>query len=199
MAHLSPSDEARWRVLADRAAPLIEARLPPGVVASRAVRGRGGWRLAPVRPALRRARRAAAALARGGAVLATDVEAFFPSVTPAALASCLIRIGASRADAACAASMLEGWEARGHRGLPVGPIASSILANAVLLPVDLSLAPHVFLRWVDDYLLPAEHPLERFDEALAEVGLRRSERKTVRGVRGVWQTPYVRVLGPGAA
>ncbi|HEX6207673.1 MAG TPA: RNA-directed DNA polymerase, partial [Actinomycetota bacterium] len=178
--------------LADRAAPLIEARLPEGVVADRAVRERPGWRLAPMRPALRRARRAAASLARGGAVVATDVEAFFPSVSPEALERALLAVGVARGDAAAAASMVAGWAEQGCPGLPVGPEASSILANAVLLPVDLAVAPARFLRWVDDYLLPAEYPLERFDEALARVGLRRSERKTVSGIRGVWRAPYGR-------
>ncbi|HEX6262146.1 MAG TPA: RNA-directed DNA polymerase [Actinomycetota bacterium] len=192
ICRLSPRDEARWRALADRAAPLIEARLPDGVVADRAVRQRHGWRLAPMRPALRRARRAAASLAREGAVVATDVEAFFPSVTPETLERALLAVGAARGDAAAAASMLGGWAEQGRAGLPVGPAASSILANAVLLPVDLAVAPVRFLRWVDDYLLPAEYPLERFDEALAVVGLRRSERKTVRGIGGVWQAPYGR-------
>lgn len=190
VARLSARDEAAWSALANRVAPLIEARLPTGVVADRAVRAGNGWRPAPVRPALRRARRAAAALARRGPVVATDVEAFFASVTPEALASGLLGAGAAREDAAAAASMLEGWAEHGHRGLPVGPAGSSILANAVLLPVDLSIRGAPFLRWVDDYLLPAEHALERFDEALAAVGLRRSERKTVRGVAGVWRVPY---------
>lgn len=190
MAGLSSRDEAEWTALAGRVAPLVEAMLPAGVVADRAIRGRRGWRLAPMRPALLRARRAAEALARLGEVVATDVEDFFGSVSPAGLERALLGAGARREDATRAAAMVEGWEAHGHRGLPVGPAASSILANAILLPVDLSLAPRAFLRWVDDYLLPAEHPLERFDESLAAVGLRRSERKTARGIAGVWRPPY---------
>lgn len=192
MARLSAKDHAEWKALASRVAPLIERLLPTGVVADRAVPDRDGWRLAPVRPALRRARRAAAALARAGEVVATDVEDFFGSVRPEVLEAALLHVGARREDAVRAGAMIEGWAAHGHRGLPVGPAASSILANAVLLPVDLRLGPRPFLRWVDDYLLPAEHPLERFDEALAAVGLRRSTRKTVRGITGVWSPPYRR-------
>lgn len=190
IARLSPRDAAEWGAIAGRVAPVIEAMLPGEVLADRAVRRGTGWRVAPVRLALRRARRAAAAMARRGDVTATDVEDFFGSVTPWVLEVALRGVGADGEDAARAATMVEGWEERGHRGLPVGPEASSILANAVLLPVDLSVAPSPFLRWVDDYLLPADHPLERFDEALGAVGLRRSERKTVRGVVGVWRVPY---------
>lgn len=200
MARLSASDEAEWTGLASRVAPLIERLLPAAVVADRAIPDRDGWRLAPVRPALRRARRAAAMLARAGEVVATDVADFFGSVRPDVLEAALVAVGARRGDAARAAAMVEGWAAHGHRGLPVGPAASSILANAVLLPVDRSLAPRAFLRWVDDYLLPAEHPLDRFDEELAAVGLRRSIPKTVRGIAGVWSPPYRRVTtGPGPA
>ena len=198
MARLSARDRAEWAALAGRIAPLVERLLPAAVVADRAVPDRDGWRLAPMRPALLRARRAAKALARLGEVIATDVEDFFASVRPEVLETALLDVGAPRQDAAGAAAMVDGWAAHGHRGLPVGPAASSILANAVLLPVDLSLSPRAFLRWVDDYLLPAEHPLERFDEALAAVGLRRSTRKTVRGIAGVWRPPYP-VRGSGRA
>ena len=58
------------------------------------------------------------------------------------------------------------------------------MANAVLAPVDRTLHPFPFLRWVDDYLVavPEERAvpevLDRFDGALAGRGLARSVVKT---------------------
>lgn len=80
--------------------------------------------------------------------------------------------------------MLEGWGSEGYPGLPIGPPGSAVLANALLDPVDRAVAPSPFLRWVDDYVIGLDDPseaaavLDRLDEALDGVGLRRSERKT---------------------
>lgn len=190
MASLSDRDARRWHRLGGRIASVIDPRLPPRVMGNRAVVGRSGrppaWRLRSVGPSLRGARRAAAALAaRSPALLRTDVAAFYPSVTPGTLAGALSAAGADPHDARLAADMMDGWGSEGHPGLPIGPPASAVLANAVLWGVDRSLGPFPFLRWVDDLLIAlpgdgaAAEVLERFDEALGRVGLRRNEAKTL--------------------
>lgn len=178
MAELSARDSATWQALAGRVAALLEARMDPRVIANRALVTDRGWRLLPAAPALRRARTAAAALASRMPLVATDVRCFYGSVRPEVLHDRLLAAGAAREDARLAAAMLEGWGSEGWPGLPVGPTGSAVLANAVLLPVDAAVAAGPFIRWVDDYVMPASFPLGRFDAALAEVGLERSGEKT---------------------
>lgn len=115
-------------------------------------------------------------------VVRTDVADFYPSVTPRVLHGALGR--RCPQEARHAADMLDGWGSEGYGGLPIGPPGSAVLANAVLASVDQALANVPFLRWVDDYLVatPSERAaaeiLDRLDEALAGLGLRRAMAKT---------------------
>jgi hypothetical protein len=185
MARLSEPDAARWHALAGRVAVLIGRALPLRVLANRAVVGGRGWSLEPVGPSLRRARELGRRMAASSVVVRTDVVAFYPSVTPSRASGALIDVGAEGGDARLAASMLEGWASEGYPGLPIGPPASAVLANAVLRPVDRAVARFSFVRWVDDYLVAAPYPsqvpeiLERLDESLGALGLARSVPKTV--------------------
>jgi hypothetical protein len=184
MAILSERDAGAWRALAARVAGTIEDRLDPRVLANRAgVPGVAGP-VEPVWPALSRARRLGARLP-GPFRLRTDVAAFYPSITPTTLFRCLRRFGVAPHEARSAADMLEGWGSEGYPGLPIGPPLSAIVANAVLAPVDERLPDVRWFRWVDDYLFapPSERDasriLDRIDQALDEIGLRRSETKTI--------------------
>jgi hypothetical protein len=169
--------------------------LRPEVVANRALRAGTGWGLENLETSLPRLRRILRAARRVGsgraAFLSTDVEDFFPSVSPDAVARALLASGVSRRDAAEAAAMLDGWGSLGYRGLPIGPPASAVLANAVLRSVDDAVGVP-FVRWVDDYLAivgtegEAGGVLERIDEALAGLGLSRSSRKTRVGPNLGW-------------
>jgi len=174
MARLSPRDAATWNALGAQVAPILERRMDARVLANRATRRGWTWRPADAGPALERARQARSANAGQRAALATDVRSFYGSVRPEVLHTALVRAGAGRPAADLAAGMVEAWGI----GLPIGPDGSALLANAVLIPVDGALAGTPFLRWVDDYLLPASFPLERLDEALEAVGLERSPEKT---------------------
>jgi hypothetical protein len=168
-------------------AAVLELRLGPEVVANRAVVSGGRWRLEPLEGAFRRLEdrlRASRPPAEPVAhYLSTDVEDFFPSVEPETAARALLSAGASPEDAEEVEAMLEGWAALGYRGLPIGPAASAVVANAVLRSVDRAVGMP-FIRWVDDYLLSLaterheRDVLERLDEALDRLGLRRSVRKT---------------------
>ena len=113
-----------------------------------------------------------------------DVASFYPSVTPAVLASAVTEAGGDPADARLGADLLEGWGSEGYLGLPIGPPGSAILANAVLRPVDRAMDGRPFLRWVDDYLIAcsderdAARALDGIDETLDRMALRRAVAKT---------------------
>ena len=192
MARLADRDAPRWAALGGRVARAVEPRLDPRVLGNRAEVLGTRWRLAPVGPALGRARRAARMLAASSPlILRTDVTAFYPSIEPSVAHDAVLAV-AGREDARPASGMLEGWESEGYAGLPIGPEASAVLANAVLRPADEDLAGLPFLRWVDDYLIgvrserEAADALDRLDTVLATLGLCRSAAKTglVEGGRG---------------
>ena len=188
MARLSDRDDLRWHALGGRVAAAIERSVSPRALANRVAGGGRGWMLEPVGPALRRAQRAAAGWGRT-ILVRTDVAAFYPSVRPGIVFRALRAAGAERADASEAAELLDGWGSDGYDGLPIGPPASAVVANAVLHPVDRALQGETYLRWVDDYLVAvrsaqdAERVLDRLDEALGRTGLLRSEPKTAVGDR----------------
>lgn len=195
MARLSERDAGAWHALGGRVAALLEPRLGPDVVANRAVVSGGQWRLESLDGSLRRLRARLGTSRRptgaGAGYLATDVEDFFPSVGSETVARALLAAGASPDDARRVAAMLEGWAALGYEGLPIGPPASAVVANAVLRSVDEAVGAS-FVRWVDDYLVPlagerqAGEVLERVDEALDRLGLRRSVPKTRVRPRAGW-------------
>jgi hypothetical protein len=205
MARLSERDARAWHALGGRVATVLEPRLGPEVVANRALMSGGRWRLESLDASFRRLRArlgdSGPVAGDGAGYVSTDVEDFFPSVTPDTAVRALLAVGESPDDASLVASMLEGWAALGYPGLPIGPAASAVVANAVLRSVDEAVgAP--FVRWVDDYVVRlateryAGEVLERMDEALGRLGLRRSLPKTrVRprpGVLGSALGPSVR-------
>jgi hypothetical protein len=183
MALLSERDDARWHVLAGTVAETIEPRLSASVLANRAAGPWPSWRLQPLGPALKEARRLARGLP-GPVILRTDVAEFYPSVGPASLFGALRRLGAPPGSAGTAADLLDGWGSEGYPGLPIGPAGSAVMANAVLASVDDALGGHPFLRWVDDYLISAStirsagEVLDRLHAVLDRVGLRPSRLKT---------------------
>jgi hypothetical protein len=180
----------------------------PEVAANRSVPAAGELRLEPIETSLPRLRRtigrARRAAGTGAVFLATDVEDFFPSVSPDAVVRSLLGAGSSPRDAAQAAAALEGWASLGYGGLPIGPSTSAILANAVLRSVDDSVGVP-FVRWVDDYLAilteeaEAAEVLDRMDEALARLRLRRSVRKTRIGPGPEWLGSALGVSGRSGA
>ena len=200
MALLSERDEARWHRLAGAVAETVEPRLSASVLANRALGAWPSWRLQPLGPALREARRLARALP-GPVILRTDVADFYASVGPASLFGALRRLGAPPGSAGTAADLLDGWGSEGYPGLPIGPAGSAVMANAVLASVDDALGGHPFLRWGDDYLISAstlrsaEEALDRLHAALDPLGLRLSRSKTDFLEAG----PGVRWLGASGA
>jgi hypothetical protein len=201
MALLTGRDEGRWRQLGQRVADVLEPILGRRVLAGRSMHSGREWRPEPLGQALCRARHAAERLVAGSSVVVrTDVRNFYHSIDAASLYRCLRRVGLPAEDANTASGMLEGWGSHGYPGLPVGPPASAVLSNAVLVPVDEALGDGRWLRWCDDLLIgvrgmaDADSVLDRLDTELAGLGLDRSGSKT-----HILEGSTVRWPGPGSS
>jgi hypothetical protein len=147
MVALEPGDDAVYRDLVARAATALERSLGPAVVANRVVGAPlvlENWRVAH-----ERWRGAIGRSAARGFRVHVDVADCYDSIRPEVVAVSLRSAGA---DPRSLVRLLHELVEHGVPGLPIGPEASAVLANAVLAPVDLALAaagaPHV--RWVDD-------------------------------------------------
>jgi hypothetical protein len=180
---LDPADDDDFRAAVTPLVGRIERSLRPEVIANRARRGPGGWRVGAWRPARRVWRRtilaAITAAPRGSAVAVTDVRECYASIAPATIVRLL------GPEAAHAVAMLERFADGGVRGLPIGPEPSAVLANAALAPLDAVLRTsgvrHV--RWVDDVVMWGPHPdvrraLRALERAAAGLGLSLREDKT---------------------
>ncbi|MEX0753910.1 MAG: RNA-directed DNA polymerase [Actinomycetota bacterium] len=183
-----PSPDLR-RALTAAIAPhteRIEAALGPEAHANRA--GGHARVLEPWRPARARFERAARRLvadvaSAAGTVAVTDVRRCYASISPEVVEA---RLRALRIEPAEVLRRLAPFERAGVPGLPVGPAASAIIANAVLAHVDDRIrSPDVrHLRWVDDIVVVARNPgafgraLDRIEDALGELGLTIAEEKT---------------------
>lgn len=180
-----PLDDAAYRRVVARLSGMLERVLGPEVAANR-VAAEGPLRLRSwreERSAFEGRRRALAE--RSDVVVKTDVRECYPSIGPAVAEAAFARLGV-RLDAGTLRRMLERFGEAGVPGLPIGPAASAVVANAVLARVDdvirRARVPH--LRWVDDVWAGcrnerhASEVLDRIREALDSMGLAVNESKT---------------------
>lgn len=176
-----------------RVVPAVEACMSEAVVADR-IRDPGtlppdGHRwLSPWKQARRNFAMEARLLSRTGVVAKTDVRDCFGSIRPVVVERALLRVGCHPSEAGLICRVLREVEEACGPGLPVGPPASTVLANAVLSEADEALAGVPFLRWVDDFLIfvpdqrRASSSLILLSEALAAAGLELAPEKTSVGV-----------------
>jgi hypothetical protein len=189
LARLEPGLARSYTSAVAAVTPAIEGALASGVIANRA------WIVSEVPPRLvlrplRRERdvlrRALRPMADGSLVLRTDVAECYRSTSPRAVRDALARCGAAPVAARRCARVLEELTDEGVEGLPIGPPASAVLANAVLAAGDAALASRGvgFVRWVDDWWIAvgsavhAAEVLAGLAGALAPAGLRLSDAKT---------------------
>jgi hypothetical protein len=188
LTHLGPGDSRRYETAVAAVVPVIERRLSSAVVANRASPTSRGFRLEPwteARSRFERSLRRAAGRSASAAFVG-DVADCYGSMTPAIVHTALRRVGVPEEFLGAIARLLGSFEARGVRGLPIGPAPSAVLANAVLAAVDEALeragSGHVF-RWVDDVVVVASgvHEAARsaraFHDALEALGLAPAETK----------------------
>jgi len=194
VADLDHTDQRDYSRAVARVAPFLEATIGPEVVANRAHVVGEGLVLTPWRGALRRFVRSASQIAgrhRGWTVVA-DVGDCYASIEPGAVDRALRAARCHPDLVSPILRLIERFCAEGIPGLPVGPEASAVLANAVLAGADAAIrrARARHLRWVDDFVVfvpdrtsPAL-VLDNLASSLEAAGLTMNEGKT-------------RVLGPG--
>jgi len=154
LVQLDPADERAYAAPLRAAAPFVAAACGPQAHANRVI----GWRdglplLEPWAISRRRWSAVARRLARRARVVATaDVRDCYRSMGPDAVQARLRAIGSPDRCVTGVEAWARTFADVGLRGLPVGPTASAILADAVLAAGDDALrafgATH--LRWVDD-------------------------------------------------
>jgi hypothetical protein len=181
---LDPADDAAYRAAVTPLVGRIERSLGPEVLSIRATSTGNGWGLAPWRPAraIRDATLSAAIAGapRGTRFVVTDVRDCYASIGPRMLAALL------GPPATAVVRLLLRLGEEGVRGLPIGPSASAVLANAALAPLDgaLRAAGVRHVRWVDDLVAwgPRGDVLRAMASLRAEaasVGLELHDAKTI--------------------
>ncbi len=160
LIRLSASDERAFARAAARLAPWIESGRGPSTFAHGIERiERGGLEITPWVAARRRWGRAVDHYRSGARTVAiTDVRDCYASIAPIAVADRLSGLGAPPDAINVMTRWLRAFEDEGVIGLPVGPTASAVLAEAVLTAGDLVLgAGRVrHTRWVDDVAIFAD-------------------------------------------
>jgi len=204
---ISPAGRVRWITSLDRreadvyaaAATLAVPRTPssPRVFGIPAGPGRP-WQ--EERRAWRRAVRDATAVA--DLVIVADVQDCYPSAGERAIRMASLRAGG---EVGPLLAQLARFQATGIRGLPIGPVPSASLADAVLAIADerarqAGAAP---IRWVDDVLFAGDRAAVQraaraWVRALGELGLVENETKrrslraddeTLRGILAATSLP----------
>lgn len=182
---MDPFDEVWMRILVGRMVASIDASLDIAaeVFSYRLESSIPAWRLMDHRTAHRLRR------ARGAELLAQDhckgvgtldVRHYYPSVTPDSLAGMLATTSAAPGATALLCQFLARLQPLGMpQGLPIGPEASGVLGNVMLIDVDRELSPiaGAHIRYTDDswvFLEDAclwEEVVQTFEAAAARVGL----------------------------
>jgi hypothetical protein len=187
---LSRADELAFARSVARVAPAIDLARGSGSHANRVVVSdpTHGLILEPWDRARRRWRREVRRLGNDARFVAvTDVRACYPSLSPCVVMGRLRALGAPDASVREIGSWLRVFADAGVDGLPVGPVPSAVLAEAVLSAGDdvIRAAGVAHVRWVDDVAIFAPDPgtrtvaLEELRRAWAALGLEVHDGKTV--------------------
>jgi hypothetical protein len=173
---LEPADERAFARAVAGAAPAIRSAQRPASYADRVAGwdAQRGFTLEPWERARRRWRRAALIHGEDARfAVVTDVRDCFASISTDAVVERLLALGAGATSLATIGSWLRAFHDSGVDGLPVGPAASALLADAVLSAGDDAIhrtgAAHV--RWVDDVAIFAH---DRRTRTVALEALRRA-------------------------
>jgi hypothetical protein len=201
---LDAVDEFSFAQAVARVTPFVRRALGEGSHANRvfAWHPKDGLILEPWRPARRRWRRQASRLARDARwVATTDVRDCYPSITAVVVAARLHTLGSPAETVDEIESWLRTFGDAGVEGLPIGPSASAVLADAVLSSGDAAIRRSgvEHLRWVDDVAIFATdrrtglRSLDALRNSLSVAGLELHEGKTM-----VLSDPRAAVSIPGS-
>ena len=189
LVRLCEGDARRYAVAVLDVLPEIERGLAPTVFANRAAAGMFGPVLEAWRPARARYRQALAEATSGPRPVCFlgDVSDCYGSIGPPLVGRALRSMGADPTRARRIERLLSSFDARGVRGLPVGPAPSAVLANAVLASVDEAVSRATgapVFRWVDDVVVvgddrrSAVEAASAFSRSLRALGLEPNPMKT---------------------
>ena len=158
-ALLRLSDETLYTALVLAASKSIEAKLGAEVFSYRVAHPNDEGLMKPQGPAWEKFQEAQRPPATDGwsDTLITDVSGFYEYIDVEYLTQVLLDLGVDPSVANALKGLLKGWQKKsGLRGLPQGPDASAVLANAYLIPVDEAMRAECtrrgwrYLRWSDD-------------------------------------------------
>lgn len=124
-------------------------------------------------------------------IVTADIADFYSQVSHHRVGGSLEGAGVPRIRAQAIEKMLGGWSALQSRGVPVGPYASILLAEAILIDVDahLSTGGYKHVRYVDDFrifcgsyseALRAQHDLSEFLYTAHRLALNPNKTRTYR-------------------
>ena len=156
MAWLNPYDDLYLRILVGRVAPAVESALAPDVFSYRLADDPPGWSVRDVRESFRLLRERARELyseALCNAIASADVRNYYPSIEPGVLMDALRQTTSPRDAVTLIGEFLRDLVPMGApEGLPIGPEASGLLGNVVLLGLDeaISCRAQGHLRYTDD-------------------------------------------------
>ena len=191
LARLSTDDERRFAGAVAQIVPFVERARGREAVANRVSRydpSHGITSLEPWPRARERWERELGQMERTARVIAiTDVRECYASIGPTVVQDRLASLGAPPESGSEVGCWLRVFGEAGVAGLPVGPEASAVLADAVLFAGDAALRAVgvVHLRWVDDVVIAAPdrrgalQALDRLRQAWAAVGLEVHDGKTL--------------------
>jgi hypothetical protein len=183
VVRLGERDRRRYETAVAAAVPAVERGLSHGVIANRARPHSAGFTLEPFVNARRRYARSVAETPDSGSLRAAfigDVHDCYGSIGPQVVSRSLRTLRVPDEAVQRIDEILRAFHSLGVRGLPIGPEASAVLANAVLAPVDLAIAAAAagpVFRWVDDVIAfspdvaGARRAERAFARALEELGL----------------------------
>ncbi|MHB1582791.1 MAG: RNA-directed DNA polymerase [Acidimicrobiales bacterium] len=189
--YADPFDEAIYRGLVGRIAPLVDLGLTSEVQSYRLRSLRPTWKYRSYKYGDSERRGRAHAFASSDefeALAKLDVKSYYPSIDLETLARVLITdLGCSPGDVEMITELLRDWQdVWGVKGVPIGPEASGLLGNAMLVPLDWAFdaAGIGFTRFTDDvtlFLRPG-HDWDAIHEqvvaVLGSLGLELNEKKT---------------------
>ena len=156
MAWLNPYDDLHLRIVVGRVALAVEAALGPDVFSYRLADDPPAWSVQDVRVAFRlRRERARELLAAAGcnAMAVADLRNYYPSVEPEVVMDALRQASSPQGAVTLIGDLLRNLEPMGAPGgLPIGPEASGLLGNIVLLGLDKAISCRVqgHIRYTDD-------------------------------------------------
>ena len=191
LARLSTEDERGFLNSVARVVPFVERARGREAIANRVDRSsppRGSLSFEPLLRARGRWERELQRLERTARLIAvTDARECYASIGLQVVQDRLASLGARPDVVGEVGSWLRAFGEAGVIGLPVGPKASAVLADAVLLAGDAALrsAGVTHLRWVDDVVIAspdlrsAVRALDRLRQAWGTVGLEIHDGKTL--------------------